>query len=575
MKIKHKSYPVEDSRVLEWMDRFSMKSSSGDPFEWMEHSFLIKPMSDWSREIYIRKSAQIGFSESFGAMKSIYAATAYDLNVIYTFPTDTLSKDFVSTKLDPIIDGNPVLSNYVGGNATIKELDVAKARGEKGTRKRFIYFAGTHNRESKDRKAETSKGISLTADLLIHDESDRSDMQTIDQYSSRIENSLYAGVWMFSNPSYPGIGADKGFEASNKMRWTVRCTGCNHWQYLDWVKIGEHEGGKADHCLVDIAKGWFVCSACGKQITDYDRINGEWVAEHPDNDVHGYWMGQMNYVRHNVASIYKKEDGRDKQTFYNMVLGKPYRGTDTVVERNVIIKNISPIELERDAGPVGMGVDNGIYKHYVIGDRLGIFKYGKTKSWEEIEQLRNKYDAVMVVDNHPYPAEPKKLVKKYLGKVYLAFYVQDKQVNYAYKFSNEGSVVHIQRTKFFDILVDKFVNKEKTINLRQRDLEPYVKHWETMSRLETADSRGVIVGKWVTSTGEDHYAHATAYQDIALEKAIGNAGGRTGEYANSIENLYKKKQYYVRDDMLVEMPSGEDILQASLAGSSDVDWRYL
>src|SRR5690606_11818084 len=127
-------FPKVDSAVLQWIDKNQIKQSKGENFEWAAHSFLIQPMSDWSPRLTVKKSSQVGFSESFGVLKALYAAIFYRWNVIYTLPTDTFAENIVKTKFDPIIKINPSLANIVTGTTSVKEIN-----------NRFIYFRGTHN----------------------------------------------------------------------------------------------------------------------------------------------------------------------------------------------------------------------------------------------------------------------------------------------------------------------------------------------------------------------------------------------------------------------------------------------
>lgn len=555
-----------DSAILQWVDKNRFRHSGGEPFEWTEHGFLLRPMSDWSRNIAIKKSSQIGFSESFGVLKGIFGAARYKWNIIYTLPSDTFAEGFVTTKLNPILEMNPELKKSVSGGKSVKSIRTKDDNGKELVR--FLHFRGTHNLNPQDRKAQGDKAISVTSDLNIHDERDRSDQHTIQQYESRLENSKYGGIWNFSNPAYPGQGTDDLYEKSDQKVWMIRCEHCSHYQWMEWVKLGDLTG-ILDHCLIDPQKKIFVCGKCGKEISDTARIHGEWVARYPSKDeISGYWMSQMNYVHHNAASMLIKEARVSKEIFCNFSLGLSYAGTDITVDRSAVVRNISPTT--NNLRHVGMGVDNGIWKHYVIGDEEGIFKIGKTKSWDVIEGLRNKYKATMVVDGNPYPTTPKKLVKKYKGKVFMAFYKADKDAMAAldFKTRKDRGVVYIQRTKYFDILVEKFDNEEKPINILERDLEEYITQWEKMARQEVPDTQGNIRGVWVSSQKDDHYCHATVYQDIALGKSMGPRG-EVGE--ETVEKTETNPQ--VDDKGQIPGVNIQEIARkASERGGTD--WRY-
>lgn len=550
--------PKTDSAILQWMDANKMVTSDGRRFEWVQHSFLLQPLCDWNKRIVIKKAAQIGFSESFGIMKSIFAAKHYGWNIIYTLPSDSFAEQFATTKVDPIVDANPILKSFVGPGKSVKKI---------GTH--FIYYRGTISNKPKGSKFEGDKAISFTSDLNVHDERDRSDQMTIEQYESRIENSEYGGIWSFSNPTYPGVGTDGLYELSDQKVWMVKCEACNHYQWLDWVKLGEMSGVQ-NHCYIDPEKKIFTCSKCGRELDDLTRMKGEWVPKKIFNsDVSGYWMSQLNYVRKDLAGLLKKEKGQQKQNFYNFTLGRAYRGTDIVVERKTIIKNINITENKRQG--MALGVDNGIWKHYVLGNMTGICEVGKTKDWNVIEDLIKKYKPVTVIDGNPYPNYPRELTKKYKGMVFMSFYKKDKDLMDAFDFKSaaDRGVVHIQRTKYIDMLVDKFNNRQKPINILERDLDEYIQHWETLSRQEVADSMGIIRGEWVSSNGKDHYAHATVYQDVALQKIM----KRHGIVAEDLPKVQEQQKAIEIDEMgRGTLPSIEELISGSI---DDIDdWRY-
>lgn len=549
--------PKYDSAILQWIDSNGWLNSKDQPFEWRTHAFLIDPMSDWSKQITIRKSAQIGFSESFGILKSIYGALKYDLDIIYTLPSDRFAETFVNTKFNPILEKNAGFGNVVDGSLSLKKIG-----------RRFIHFMGTHNVKARGREADTDKGISITSDLNVHDERDRSDQNTIEQYASRLENSDYGGVWSFSNPTYPGVGTDDLYELSDQKKWFVVCEECGLEQYLDWIKVGEDIVDQDEkHCLVDVEKREFVCVNCMAIIPDRARLQGRWIAKYPEREISGYWMSQLNYVKHSAHSLLTKEGKATKQHFCNFILGKAYRGTDETVDRRAIARNIIPEPNSKQR--VAMGVDQGIWKHYVIGNEQGIFEVGKTKQWEVIEQLIRKYNALTVIDALPYENMPKTLVKKYPGKVFMCFYSRDKDEMSSYEFMKgpKRGVVRVQRTKYFDILVDKFTQGEKPINLQAKDIEEYIEHWETLSRQEVEDAKGVIRGEWVSSSGKDHYAHATLYQDVAMTRL-----GYKDASVQDIDKLDSSKRPTISvDDLgLVALPSIEELVSQQV----EIDWRY-
>jgi len=552
----------KDSAILEWIDKHGLVNSRGEKFEFDAHSFLLEPLSDWSQTIAIPKSAQIGFSESFGILKALFAAYYYKHNVIYTNPTSSASDTFVSTKVNTILDKNPALLDLV----EFSKLDLKQLKTMDGG-SRFIYFRGTHSGETKDRQSDATAGLSITSDLNIYDERDRSDQFVIDQYNSRLENSSYAGEWSFSNPTYPGVGVSKLWDDSDQKHWFVKCPHCGHRQYLDWIKLGEEDqGGTPEHCLVDIEGLKFVCSKCSRHITDQTRMLGEWVAKYPGKDISGYWMSQMNYIKHSVGRIREKELDREPSNFYNYVLGKPYQSEDVSIDRNIIFSNLVPGN-KKDIKASYMGIDQGVTKHYVIGNVDGIFEIGTTDDWAEIEALIHKYKPEVVVsDAMPYPNAVNKLIEKFKDsrhtRIFMAYYKEPKDQSQPIQWQ-KGKKRHeviVNRTMMFDIVVDKLISGNVPISMSQSEAMPLADAWSTMYRGTREDSLGIQRPTWDTSNKSiDHYAHATIYAEVAKSKATGTM---SGTYETDRQRDDKQKQTIKIDDhLMAKLPDLNDFVE--------------
>jgi hypothetical protein len=508
-----------DARILKLLDRFKAKNSSGKPFEWREHIFLLDILCDFSPKQATRKCAQVGLSETM-ILKALFMAEHLKLNVLYTLPSDRFLKDFVPPKVNQIIQNNPELyGNWSGG---IYQKEVQTNEG-----KRYIYFQGAYNPESAAQEETTAKGTSISVDIKIHDEASKSDPFVINQMQSRTLNSKYKGDWKFDNPVYPNMGADADWHRSDQMHWMVKCSHCGYRQYLDWYRLDKHsfESGTF-HCWINPEKKIIECGKCRKEIVDGDRIKGEWVPRYPKQDsIRGYWMTQLIYIMHNVESIMEIEENPETRVSYfnNMILGKPYIGSDVKLNRENIVSNLSS-----DINPLignAMGIDQGNIKWYVIGNAKGVFQVGKTESWDELEMLFNKYNCVAVCDALPFQSDPKRMAAKYPGRFYRAFYkpMQD-QVEIA-RFSPEGKVgiqkdiVHIRRNEALDELYNQILENKFPIQAPFDQIQgDYIRHLTSLVRVVEEDSDGNQRFDWI-NTDQDHLAHATNYFKVALRKA--------------------------------------------------------
>lgn len=479
--------------------------------EFDNHRFLLKPYADEAKVQVGLKSTQVGWS-TMAIIKSIHFSNYRKANVIYTLPSKSVVTDFVVPKVNPLMDQgtNPVISAMVGHtNST-----ALKAIG-----KRFIYFRGSY---------EQSAALSISGDVLINDEYDRSNQLVLDTYKTRLDaaavNNPSMGIeWAFSNPSVPQAGVHALWEQSDQKHWYIRCSRCNKDQYLEWPDN------------VDIEKAEYICKHCKRPLSHEDRRDGHWVRHHL-SDVSGYWINQL-MVPWIPASKIIKNSKKDPSIFHNFTLGLPYVASEDKISEESIRKAI--VLEENPRTDVAIGVDIGLVKHYVIGNRYGIFRVGTCRTWEEIEDLRNRYSAHMVIDAMPMPDPVMRLVQKYPGKVWMCYFSENKKQLEVIEWGegDKTGVVLADRTKIIDAVVADLRAGDLIYNIDPAGLKEYIEHAKSMYRIviEETTPEGGKTGKvkqqWLTiGSRPDHYIFATVYWRLALEQTLshGNVIRPTG-----------------------------------------------
>lgn len=484
-------------------------NENGVPISFKRHKFLIDFYMDESPDIAAKKCSQVGFSTA-AIIKSEHAAFYRKANVIYLLPSKSIVKDFVVPKVDTLIAANPALKQMMGGvdNLGLKSVG---ANGDE----RFWYFRSSW---------DESSGIAISAHILIADELDRSNQKAVNTYKTRLDAALLdrpdlGWFWRFSNPTIDGYGVDELYEDSDQKRWFIKCSRCTQWQVLSWPEN------------IDKEKEIYICSKCKRPLSQEDRTYGHWVKTYFGRKRSGYWISQLMASWIPASKIIADSKG-DQSIFYNFTLGLPYTSKDIVVTREAIMKCIFPTTNPRT--DVVMGVDNGIVKHYVIGNRFGIFKMGSTEDWQEIENLRNMYDAIMVIDANPYPTPVYKLVEKYRGKVYAHYYEEDKKQLGTIRWGegDDYGIVKSDRTKIIDAVVADINAQDILFNMSQTEMEnaQYLTQATNMYRIVEENDKGMKKGVWKT-IGEneggkkpDHLLHATVYFKVGLQQTLGVGG---------------------------------------------------
>ncbi len=522
-------------------------NENGLPITFRRHKFLIKPYMDNSPYQVIKKCGQIGWS-TLAIIRSFHLANYLKANVIYTLPSKGIIKDFVTPKVDPLISSNPALKSMIGYTDSL---------GLKSVGDRFVYFRSSWDEAS---------GIAISADILISDELDRSNPKSIRTYKTRLDASKLnrpdlGWHWKFSNPTIPGYGVDEDWQKSDQKRWFVKCEHCNHYQVLSFPDN------------IDLENECYICSKCKKPISDETRVNGQWIPTFLGRNISGYHITQLMASWIPASKIIEDSQG-DQSVFHNFTLGLPYVSKDQTITRDSLVKCLSP-----DTNPqtdVAIGVDNGIIKHYVVGNKYGIFKIGKTESWQEIENLRNRYNAIMVIDANPYPTPVRKLVEKYRGKVFMQYYEEDKKqvgtIRWGERQEDYG-VVKSDRTRIIDNVVADINLQEILYNLSQTDLEneEYINHWTAMYRTVIKDAKGMERAVWMTQESKpDHYAHATVYQQIAQTRTMSDGAVIKPKSANSSS----RDTIIVNPDNTTAPLITLDKIREDMDRPKKRDWRY-
>lgn len=489
------------------------------PFEFDNHRYMIQPYGDNSPNQVIMKSAQVGWSV-LAILKSIHAAKFIKLNVIYVLPTRNVVHDFVIPKVNPMIDRNPVIRAMVMGSDSTS----LKAIGD-----RFVYFRGAFHR---------GEAISTTADLVISDETDVSDQGVLTVYQSRLQASEYGWFWSFSNPTIPSFGVHELWQESDQMHWFIKCEKCGH----DWYISFERDDIERNH-YVDRERVIYACGMCHAEISTTARQNGEWVAKYPhlgprvekgeNVGRRGYWLSQMIVPWVSARKILQQEKDMDIQTFHNFVLGLPYQASEFMLNADAIKRATRPGLADKT--DVIIGCDSGKIKHYVIGNRFGIFNYGTTESWEDIETLINLFNATAVIDALPDFTVPEYLARKYPGRVFVHYYKHDtKNMDTTNrKESADFGVLESDRTKLFDMIAGEVANQKIRFyqafkELQGIDGKGLVYHVGNMYRIVEKDSKGIDRARWETKENKpDHWAHALAYWRVGVSQMLvtGETGG--------------------------------------------------
>ena len=505
---------------------------NGQRFSFKHHEFQLDIASDTSRDINVQKCAQVGLSE----LMARYAMGATRImpyfNVILTMPHTKDAQKFCRTRMDPTINESPDLKGAIDPNLNNSEI--------KSIGTGLLYMRGT--------KGSTT-ALSVPADMLIHDEVDRSDPATLGQYQSRLKHSPWKLTRKFGTPTADKVGIALAMEASLRLHHMVKCDKCNHQfmpNYHDHVVIPGFDGDKQNitkHMLGNLRwqEAYLACPKCGRT-PSLDPQYREWVCINNMSTytARGYYVTPFS-VPHvvSIPDLVKESTRYESWTeFRNQALGETSADANRVLTEEDLRNAM--FEGSLDSGTVHcMGIDVGQTCHILVGRidhasgmLLVVHKQrcSLTTLRETYLRLRSQYRVIMtVIDSMPETylvAQLQKFDKNLYGGVYhdnksLAVY-ELKRVDENVK---EGKL-HIHQAKIhrnlnFDEVMMLFkaglVRWARGAN--DEDAALFVSHALDMTRIQDFEHNEMAYVWRKSETAQDHFFHTLGYLHVACRLA--------------------------------------------------------
>lgn len=533
------------SSPLAWITLNSFVNENQEPIEFRDHRFMIDVYADDADDLVCKKSAQVGFSV-MAILKCLWLMKYAGVNVIYALPTNNVVQDFVKPKVDPLVSSNKAITDLMGNDSV----------SQKKVGDRFIYFKGGFS----EREA-----ISISGDILVIDEYDRMpNMQVVNTFDSRLQASKSPRRWRFSNPSQVGFGVDSLYNDSDQRHWFVQCSHCKHRSWMDWEKDETY-----DSHYVDIVRAIYACGKCGKEITDNDRRNGEWVVKYPHRKRHGYWISQMMAPWVSAARIIEQKDESNVEFFHNFVLGKAYTPSDMIVNRGTILRATAPSLIPKVN--VVIGVDQNVSEQiWVAGTPDGIFAHGRTKSWEDFEKLKLMWNALVVSDPMPYPVKPRQLASKYRD-FYMCRFKQFDGMQ-TVQWDEVKKVVYVDRTRGMDTVANEITAATLLFREAPYALEDYIADWQNIYRTTVEKPNGKSVSEWLKKDNkESDFSLATLYFRVGLARMLGKSSGT--DFAEPMLAKTIQKADYIDQKGDLELDLTDQISQA-YESEDPQDWKH-
>lgn len=493
-------------------------------------------INDQHKNKAIIKSRQLGLSE-IGVAEMLHFADIYshkNVKCMYTFPTNKQMKDFVSTRLNPVLS-----QGYYSTIRDIKEDSLEK----KKIRNSFLLFRSAS-------KGSAVEGVDI--DYLSLDEYDRVTAGAETSALESMTSSVFQVVRRWSTPTIPNFGIHELYERSDQRVYMHKCDSCGFRQQMDYEKNIEclNEDG-VDILAKTVKEGTFrfICQKCGKPLDRW--YNGEWVAKYPDRTVdgggtRGYLITQMNAVWISADTLKRKElEAKSKQHFYNYTLGYPYEDVSLSVRQSDILNNRredlpKPMKNRGDYRFISVGIDWG-NNHWVTirgfrdnghVDLIRMFAVQRSRGvanieadLEEIVHSLEPYNPdIICADIGDSGNYVDKLIQFFgKGRVYGVKVNPNPrstgQINP--KWSEDRSLVTIDKlTQNKKHITDMKMGRLGFYRNQDQNLDLYIQHWGNVVIRDEEDDKTGEVYQIITNKGDDHYAQSSVYSMVGLEHIL-------------------------------------------------------
>ena len=507
---------------------------NGKKFSFDGHEYQRTILEDPAQTIYVVKSAQMGISEMSSRLALARCSLIDGFSTIYTLPSALAAQNFMKTRITPVVDSSPYLSELVSNdvdNASIKKFSNS-----------YLYLKGCQV----DRQA-----ISVPADMLVCDEVNNSDQDVLTLFESRLIHSAYAMRVFLSTPSVPKYGIDRMFRQSKRKYNLCQCGKCNHWFIPDYHKHVRVPGFLEDLDKVtkanfaDPAFRWMdayvECPGCGRPV---DLVNSkrQWVVENPDDAFvdSGYQVSPFDCPTIiKPATLVKSSVAYERPVdFYNQRLGKSLEDRETALALSELEDVIIP-EKPAVSHSYVMGLDMGSTCWALIcavlpDQTLVIVKAEQIPLHKVVERtaaLVLEYRIRMVVVDRGPMTEAVYQIQQKVRNSFAAVFVQSKGIDLFKTIDREADAdkgvedmrqVNIAKDACMDVLM-ALVRSRAILKVSDENDKLWCEHMMDNKRVQMFKN-GELVFTWVKTQKIDHWHMALIYALVA-SRMLGVSSG--------------------------------------------------
>ncbi len=465
-------------------------------------------------------------------------------SVLYLLPTKTPdATDFSAVRFDRALEMSPHLEDMF---SDVKNVGTKRAGAA------VLYIRGSNSRAGLK---------SIPVSTIIFDEFDEMRQENIPLARERMSGQMNKQEWMISTPTLPGFGINGQFLETTQEHFMFPCPSCSKRIEL----LHENLVITADDILdTSIKLSYIKCLECGQPLTDPREnadteeaqiafaerkaamlVNAEWEAR-ATSDNRGFYINQLyspTVTPLELAQEFLRAQTNKsaEQEYHNSKMGDAHEVDGARISHEMIeacVKHQSKLDGPIPSTIMTMGVDVGRWLHYEVTSyavkRMGqdinvmsdarVVAVGKVGGFDELDYLMRKYSIIQcVIDANPERRKATEFARRFTGFVKICFYskgITSKSIGI-----DEAELkISVDRTSWLDMSLGRF--HTGSIQIYQTIGAEYKKHLQNIARIYEEDKDGNQVGRYVNK-GDDHFAHARTYSEIALPLAAMKFTGHT------------------------------------------------
>lgn len=389
---------------------------------------------------------------------------------------------------------------------------------------------------------ESNLGEGVNADVLVLDEKDRMKPGVEIAFIESMSSSPFAWLREVSTPTLPNRGVDASWIKSDQHHWFVKCTRCGLKQNITHESIKQMIN--LPLAVTELPEGSFeyVCkkSNCGGVL---DRMHGEWVSARPQiRLIRGYHMPQTIAVWFSAVNIMQKKIFyKFQQLWMNYVLGETALGESTMLTERDFDMAEAGHDLVEQRTPrwtlVTVGIDwghrnwvivmghNSNGRSYIINARM--FEDDKKEellSVRQVDEWIEQFQPDLIIADDGYGKDRNAyLLRRYGADRFFACRYNPAEkgsATFTPRWSPASNQVLADRTMALKNLCRLI--KDREIGFPSFALEIVqliASHLKALMPMFEENDDGEIV-QTVNSTGDDHFAHALFYCELAMDRLL-------------------------------------------------------